>query len=184
MRLSPYMRGNFAPNFPSQEKEVFSLPYFIDKELRLAVKELLRAAEINADLLLPPSAPPKPCCSLPSSQSGSFKNQGRSLHISAQNPSLTSHLSQNKMWPYVIWLPLTLLISPLQLHWPPRCSSNIPCDHPKHGHLRALLFLLPWACFPRYLRTFSFMPFRCCSIIIISGWLFCADHIKEDSVIL
>lgn len=74
MRLSPYMRGNFAPNFPSQEKEVFLLPYFIDKELRLAVKELLRVAEINGDLLLTPSAPLKPCCSLPSSQSGSFKN--------------------------------------------------------------------------------------------------------------
>lgn len=38
-----------------------------------------------------------------------------------------------KMWPYIIWLPLTLPISPLRLHWPPGCSSNIPCDHSKHG---------------------------------------------------
>lgn len=34
VRPSPYMRGNLAPNFPSQEKEVVSFPYFIDKELQ------------------------------------------------------------------------------------------------------------------------------------------------------
>lgn len=70
------MRGNLAPNFPSQEKEVFSLPYFIDKELRLAVKELLRVAEISANLLVTPSTPLKHAVLYPADKAVLLKIKG------------------------------------------------------------------------------------------------------------
>lgn len=86
--------------------------------------------------LLTPSAPLKPCYSLPSSQSASFKNRGRSLPISARNPPLAPHLPQNKIHKPLKWLFIIDFISPLR-------------TFQRRPHLRALALALPpaWSVF-------------------------------------
>lgn len=115
--------------------------------------------------LLTPSAPLKSCCSLPSSQSGSFKNQGRSLHVSAQNPS---------------WLPISLIIKspnldvalhnltsfsspqfPAPAHWPRCCSWNIPNRVPPQG--LGICSSPAWSVLSQMSKGSLLMPSRCCS---------------------